>query len=181
MTNINEMFQASDEAPDTDTLLGPDQLPTGTVVRCNIVYSKASMRAAKTEQDKGPGKTFLNKLEVTEGEFKGQSFFDSLHLSGGKLDGTFTDGQIGYNKRLFAKLTGAGLTKSFFAANPSDEAIAKALVAAKGDISVKVMWQAPNKDGKVFLDNTTTWSPIDESGGGGGYVPGGAPVTPKGF
>lgn len=180
--NINEMFQAAESAPGQ---LGPDELPNGSEVLCEIVFSKAKTRAAKPNDDKGPGKTFSQKLKVIEPGHpaEGGEFFDSIHFSGGDLNGEMSDGQLAYNKRLFAKLTGAGLSAAFFASNPSDEAIAKALTGTK--VRVKVQWQKQTAKQKEsgdnpFLDNTTTWSPVD-GGGSGGYVPGAAPVNPKGF
>lgn len=184
MTNINDMFQAADAASESG-LLGPDALPTDTVVKCRIVFSQAKIRAANLEKDKGVAKTFNSKLEVIEPghPHEGGQFFDAIHLSGGDHEGEMSDGQLGYNKRLFGKLQGAGLTGQFFAGNPSDEAIAKALVGK--EVIVKLQWQERTDKQKEtgqdpFLDNTTTWSPVDAAGG---YVPGqaAAPQPTKGW
>lgn len=179
MMNINDMFQAAEAAPDENTLLGPDELPTGTTVLCEIVYSGSKIRPAKEKDNKGAAPTFNSKLRVIEPGHpqEGGEFFDAIHLSGGDFQGVINDNQHAYNKRLFAKLQGAGLSAAFFGSSPSNEAISKALVGSK--VRVTMQWQKPNKDGKVFLDNTTTWEPVD--GGGGGYVPSSAPVNPKGF
>lgn len=176
--NINDMFQAAEGAEDSGfaDLLGPQDLPNGTEVLCEITFSKSKTRPAKG--DKGPGKTFSTKLKVIEPGHpaNGGEFFDSMHLSGGDVSGNLTDGQLSYNKRLFAKITATGVGATFFASNPSDEAVAKAMLGSK--VRVKVQWQTPNDKGQVFLDNTTTWAPVD-GGGAGGYVPSSAPV--KGF
>ena len=183
MTNINDLFQAAEAAEDTGgfaDLLTHRELPTGTEVLCEITYCGAKTRPAK--DGKGPAKTFNSKLKVIEPghQYEGGEFFDAIHLSGGDATGKLTDGQLGYNKRLFAKLQGAGLGAAFFGSNPSDEAIAKALVGCK--VRVKLKWQAEDAQGRAFLDNTTTWSPVDVASSAGGYVPQGRPSTPsKGF
>jgi hypothetical protein len=172
MTNINDLYNqaaGADDSADFPDNLTQAELPNGTVVSVEAVWTEAKTRT-------NGGKTFAAKFEVTEGEHKGGQFFDSIHLSNGDK-GKLTDGQQSYNKRLFAKLAGAGLDGAFFSTSPSDEAIATALKGTK--LSIKVQWQKPNEKGEVWMDNTTTWSPID-AGGGGGYVPG-VPAATKGF
>lgn len=167
MQNINDLFQAAETADDSPTfenspLLTHEELPEGTEVLCEIVWTDTHVR------DNG-GVTFSNKLEVLEGDHTGGAFFDSLHLSGG-TNGTLTPGQNAYNKRLFNKIKATGLDGAFFAASPSNEAIAKAMKGAK--VVVKVRWQ-DEKDGRVWLDNTTTWTPATPAATSG--------YTPKGF
>jgi hypothetical protein len=176
MTNINEMFQAAEGAKDdTDfpDLLTPAQIPENTTLLCEISYSKPGTT-------KKGGKSFQQKLKVAEPghEFEGGEVFDTLNFSAGDTDGNMSSGQLGYNKRLFAKLGGAGLDGQYFSASPSDEAISIALKGTK--VLVKFRWQKPNDKGDVYLDNTTTWSPVGD-GGGGGYVPGQQERNPKGF
>jgi len=175
--NINDLFQSAQGAEDTTQdfpdNLGPDELPHGTEVLCKIAWAQVKERPAKPAEDKGPAITFSTKLEVLEGEHAGGQFFDSIHLSGGDTSGNLTSGQESYNKRLFAKITAAGLDGNFFATNPSHEAIAKGLLGSK--VRVKVQWQKPNAKGLVYLDNTTTWEPSDGSPTTG-YVP-----SSKGF
>jgi len=153
--NINDLYTGSKDAADDGGFaptLDHNDLPEGTKVLCEVTYS------APGKTTKGATK-FTNKLKVIEDghPHQGGEFFDGLNFSVGK-----TDGQKSYNKRLFAKLEGAGLGEAFWSSNPSEEAIAKALVGQK--INVTIRWQAPNSDGKVWLDNTTTWAPA-----GGGF------------
>lgn len=174
--NINDLFNQSKDAEDTGfgDLLGPKQLPSGTEVLCEIVWSQAGTT-------KKGGKQFKNKFKVLEGDHEGGEFFDNLYFSPGT-----DDGQLSYNKRLFGKLQGAGLGAQYFSQEPSDEAIATALVGNK--VRVKIQWQALTAEQKAkeeagepqtpFLNNTTTWSPADGAGGGS-YVPGSS--APKGF
>lgn len=154
--NINDLYNdAKDAKGDDDALLGPDDLPEGETVTAKLFSSTPKVSS------KG-GQGFQNVFEVVEGPAKGGKFIDSIWFSSGTKDS-----QKAYNKRMFNKLMGAGLTEEFFQSNPSPEAIAGAL---KGTVlNVKIRWQKPNEDGRVFMDNTTTWS-LPE-GSGGGYVP----------
>ncbi len=167
------MFQQAKEVVSTD--LGPDELPNGSEFTAKIAASSAKIR-------KNGGLSFNVKLEIVEAghPYEGGEIWDSLHLSAGDGQGGFSKNQLQYNQRLFGKLQGAGLSDEFFASNPSNEAIAKAI---KGNvIRVKIQWQEPTDDGRIFTDNTTTWSPLDgapAASGGGGYVPSSGPT--KGF
>ena len=161
MTNINDLYTNSATAEDGkdgyDPLLTEAELPHDSTHRCEVTYSSNKIRG-------NGGQTFTVKFKVLEGEHKGGEFFDSLHLSGGD---DLTPTQLSYNKRLFGKLIAGGCTPEFFAQNPSADAISDTL---KGQtLNVKVKWQEPNDKGVVYLDNTTTWTPV---GAGGGYVPG---------
>lgn len=168
--NLNDLYAKSADLPDESGLLGPDKLIHGETYRCEIVYVKAGTT-------KKGATSFNSKLKVIEGPLAGGEFFDGIYFSAGEGGGVFTDGQLAYNKRLFAKLQAAGVGAQFFSSNPSDETTANAIKGSKVD--VKVQWQKPTADGKVFLDNTTTWTPVGDQASS--YVPGGGGTVPKGY
>lgn len=165
--NINDFFQESEsaaDAPEFAPLLGNAELPQGAVVLCELVYTDARTSAAGAP-------SFINKLKIVEAghPLEGGEFFDSITLSAKK-----TDGAIGYNKRMFAKLGATGLGATFFSSNPSNEAVAKAMLGRKVKVTIK--WQKPADDGRVWSEHT--WSTADEAVTTG---PAGFSAAPKGF
>ncbi len=129
--NLSDYFNNSKDADDSagggGDLLSDAELPAGTVVVAEIVYSKAG-----TTKSGAP--SWTNKLQVLEGDHAGGEFFDSIYLSGKQ-----SAGALGYNKRQFAKLGAAGLDADFFSSNPSTDATATALKGTK--VAVTIKWQ----------------------------------------
>lgn len=165
MTNFNELYTASagvEDAPEfDDTILdGPEVLPNDERVTAKLVYVKGGT-------SKGSGAPqWVNKLEITSGEYQGGQFWDTITLSV-----KTSDGAKRYNKAQFAKLAAAGVTPEFLATNPSQEAIEKVLKDATVDVIVQ--WEKPDADGKVWSRHV--WAEAADPSTGG-YVPGTAPA-----
>lgn len=167
--NLHELFQASKDAEDVveykeDVRLTHEEAPSGTELRTEVAW-------AGTKVSKNTGSTgYVTKFRVLDGEHKDKVIWDTVWFSNrpGK-------GPLGYNKRMFAKLRGAGITEQFLSSNPSSEAVANAMKGQK--VLVTLKWEDPDDQGRVFLSNNTTWKSLDTSAPAG-YVPG---AKPKGF
>lgn len=163
--NINDLFQqasAAPDAPDYPDLLTNKELPQGTELTAEIVYTKAAVNEKGTL-------VFTNKLRILSGEHTDGEFFDTVYVSP-------KESAAGFNKRAFAKLAAAGLTGEFFASQPSNEAIAKALLNKK--VKVTIAWQKQTAEAieagkRPFSEHL--WSPATASASGP------AGFSPQGF
>lgn len=161
--NINDLFkdaEAAEDAYEQDGLLGSDDLPKGTQLRAKISYSGAGLTNAGAPK-------WTNKLQVVEdGPLQGREFWDSIYMSANP-----TAGGARFNKQAFAKLAAAGLTPSFFDANPSAEAIADAIKGV--EVLVTIDWETDDK-GSVW--GRHVWSPaVAAASGPAGFS------APEGF
>ena len=163
--NFNDLYNASANVEDSPTyedniLEGPDALPNDERVTAKIAYCKAGT-------SKGSGAPqWINKLEITSGEYQGGQFWDTITLSV-----KTSDGAKRYNKAQFAKLAAAGVTPEFLASNPSQEAIEAVLKDSTVDVIIN--WEKPDADGKVWSRHVWTEAADPSTGG---YVPGQAPA-----
>lgn len=161
MSNINSLFQAAKNAEDNgggDELTHTD-VESGTELTALVKWAKAV-----TSKAGNPGIRF--RLQVTEGDHKGATVWDAVYFS--TKPG---DGPASFNKRNFAKIGAAGIDENFLSTNPSFDAIAKAIV--EQTVTVRIKWQDPSDDGRVFGEHS--WKAAAT-----GYVPGQAAAPAAG-
>lgn len=170
MADLNDIFKTTEGIdPEQDgsgggdfaPKLSPEVAPEGTELRAEIVWGKGDMNKD------GTAPKFNFALKVVGDEDKtwgGHEFYQTLSFSSGT-----SDNQVRYNAHLRSLLEAAGITGAFAAAATSNEAIAKACLGAKVD--VKVRWDKPKADGKIWLSSFTSWKPVADDAASGGYVP----------